>query len=161
MYISTNRKTQERVSAFSNPGTTFDKSSSSTSTSTHRDNFAQRTDRPRANRCESTLLFIEMATSSLVSSLRALSLGAAPAVRQALRTQQPSRNLSQTAFTPSTTARPTATAISTTRTLQAVSQQQARGMKVHSSVKKRCEHCKVSHESHRHPLVQAYSSGLA
>ncbi|KAI4870163.1 50s ribosomal protein l36 [Hypoxylon rubiginosum] len=84
-----------------------------------------------------------MASSSLISSLRAMSLRAAPAARQVLRTQQPTRNISQTILAPSTTARPAVVAISAKRAAQAIAQQQTRGMKVHSSVKKRCEHCKV------------------
>ncbi|KAI1407596.1 50s ribosomal protein l36 [Hypoxylon sp. FL1857] len=83
-----------------------------------------------------------MASSSLISSLRALSLRTAPTARQVLRTQ-PIRNISQTVLAPSTTARPAVATINATRAAQAISQQQTRGMKVHSSVKKRCEHCKV------------------
>ncbi|XXH02995.1 hypothetical protein Hte_009385 [Hypoxylon texense] len=85
-----------------------------------------------------------MASSSIISSLRALSLRAVPAVRQVLQTQQPSRNISQTILAPSMTTRPTATAMNATRASQAVAHQQTRGMKVHSSVKKRCEHCKLT-----------------
>ncbi|KAI2465161.1 50s ribosomal protein l36 [Annulohypoxylon bovei var. microspora] len=85
-----------------------------------------------------------MAISSLVSSLRALSLRAAPATRQVLRTQ-PIRKISQAVLTPSTTTRPSATTIKATGAVQAITHQQTRGMKVHSSVKKRCEHCKVSY----------------
>ncbi|KAI1772577.1 hypothetical protein F4818DRAFT_132620 [Hypoxylon cercidicola] len=106
----------------------------------------------QGNRCENTPPLSEMASSSLLSSLRALSLRAAPAVRQVLRTRQTTRNISQTVLAPSTTARPTTTTISTTRAAQAITQQQTRGMKVHSSVKKRCEHCKVSHQFHQYPL---------
>ncbi|KAI2604316.1 ribosomal protein L36-domain-containing protein [Hypoxylon fragiforme] len=84
-----------------------------------------------------------MANSSLISSLRALSLRAAPVVRQTLQTQQSIRTISQAALAPSTTARPTATAANPTRAAQVFAQQQSRGMKVHSSIKKRCEHCKV------------------
>ncbi|KAI0377570.1 50s ribosomal protein l36 [Hypomontagnella monticulosa] len=80
-----------------------------------------------------------MASSSLVSSLRALSLRTAPAV---LRTQQPVRSISQTILAPSTSTRPTAIS-ATARIAQSIAHQQTRGMKVHSSVKKRCEHCKV------------------
>ncbi|KAI8956687.1 ribosomal protein L36-domain-containing protein [Daldinia sp. FL1419] len=86
-----------------------------------------------------------MAASSLISSLRALSLRAAriPATRQVLREHQPTRSISQAVLAPQTTARPTTTVMNATKAIQAVTQQQTRGMKVHSSVKKRCEHCKV------------------
>ncbi|KAI2769692.1 ribosomal protein L36-domain-containing protein [Daldinia loculata] len=86
-----------------------------------------------------------MAASSLISSLRALSLRAAriPAARQILREHQYTRSISQAVLAPRTTARPTPTITNATRMIQAVAQQQTRGMKVHSSVKKRCEHCKV------------------
>ncbi|KAI1138303.1 hypothetical protein F5Y05DRAFT_385753 [Hypoxylon sp. FL0543] len=101
-----------------------------------------------------------MASYSLISSLRALSLRTSPAVRQVLRTQ-PSRNISQTVLAPSTTIRPAATTICAKRVTQAVSQQQTRGMKVHSSVKKRCEHCKVSHERwHQHFLPRREAASL-
>ncbi|KAI1396550.1 ribosomal protein L36-domain-containing protein [Hypoxylon fuscum] len=81
-----------------------------------------------------------MVSSSIITSLRALSLRSASAARQVLRTQQQSvRSISQTILAPSTTARPAVA----TRAVQAIAQQQTRGMKVHSSVKKRCEHCKV------------------
>ncbi|KAF3069728.1 50S ribosomal protein L36 [Daldinia childiae] len=85
-----------------------------------------------------------MAISSLISSLRALSLRATqiPAARQVLREHQFTRSISQAALAPRTTARPPPTIASATRMIQAVTQQ-TRGMKVHSSVKKRCEHCKV------------------
>ncbi|KAI0845483.1 ribosomal protein L36-domain-containing protein [Daldinia vernicosa] len=90
-------------------------------------------------------LLSEMATSSLISSLRALSLRATriPIARQILREHQPTRSISQAALAPRSAARPTPTITNATRTIQAVTQQQTRGMKVHSSVKKRCEHCKV------------------
>ncbi|KAI1077593.1 50s ribosomal protein l36 [Whalleya microplaca] len=94
-----------------------------------------------------------MASSSLVSSLRALSLHRAPTVRQVrqvLRTQrQAARGLSQAVIAPKTSARPavlaptTTTTVNAAQTVKAVAVQQTRGMKVHSSVKKRCEHCKV------------------
>ncbi|KAI6086736.1 hypothetical protein F4821DRAFT_124691 [Hypoxylon rubiginosum] len=93
-----------------------------------------------------------MASSSLISSLRALSLRAAPAARQILRTQQSTRNISQIVLAPSTAARPTTTLISAKKATQVISHQQTRGMKVHSSVKKRCEHCKVSYQRHQRLL---------
>ncbi|KAI0421839.1 hypothetical protein F5X98DRAFT_370467 [Xylaria grammica] len=83
---------------------------------------------------------------SLISSLRALSLRTKPAFRivPTLRRQQPAvRSISQNALAPAQAQRPAimrpAAAIRAT-----LLQQQTRGMKVHSSVKKRCEHCKVS-----------------
>ncbi|KAI0890954.1 ribosomal protein L36-domain-containing protein [Annulohypoxylon nitens] len=86
-----------------------------------------------------------MVASSLVSSLRALSLRTTPATRQVLRTrtQQPIRRISHTILSPSCTTRPSTTTINSTKAAQAITHQQTRGMKVHSSVKKRCEHCKV------------------
>ncbi|KAK7756923.1 hypothetical protein SLS62_000939 [Diatrype stigma] len=106
------------------------------------------------------------ATSTLSSAFRALSLSAvskAPVTRRILigarRQQQPVRAISQAALTPGVAARPTATvpalccsSATTTATGLAAHQhthlhqhqhQQIRGMKVHSSVKKRCEYCKV------------------
>ncbi|KAK6949115.1 hypothetical protein Daesc_009188 [Daldinia eschscholtzii] len=84
-----------------------------------------------------------MATSSLISSLRALSLRATriPATRQVLR-DQPTRSISQAVLARSTAARPTMSIVNAAKAVQAITQQ-TRGMKVHSSVKKRCEHCKV------------------
>ncbi|OTA68658.1 50s ribosomal protein l36 [Hypoxylon sp. EC38] len=84
-----------------------------------------------------------MASPFLISSLRALSLCTAPTARRILPTQQPVRSISQTVLAPNTWTRPAATTINAKRAAQAISQQQIRGMKVHSSVKKRCEHCKV------------------
>jgi large subunit ribosomal protein L36 len=84
-----------------------------------------------------------MASRSLLSSLWALSLASRPvAAKKALfHVQQPARPISQ-AILPAlrAAARPTAVA---TAAGKAPSQQQTRGMKVHSSVKRRCEHCKV------------------
>ncbi|KAI0594817.1 50s ribosomal protein l36 [Biscogniauxia sp. FL1348] len=84
-------------------------------------------------------------SSSIIASLRALSLRAAPATRQALRVRlQPARSISQAVLAPKSATRPSlaaATRISSTVAQQ--QQQQTRGMKVHSSVKRRCEHCKV------------------
>ncbi|KAI1806337.1 ribosomal protein L36-domain-containing protein [Daldinia bambusicola] len=85
-----------------------------------------------------------MAAYSLISSLRALSIRATriPATGQVLRKHQPARSISQAVLTPSTMARPTTSIITAAKMIQAITQQ-TRGMKVHSSVKKRCEHCKV------------------
>ncbi|ETS74729.1 hypothetical protein PFICI_13213 [Pestalotiopsis fici W106-1] len=98
-----------------------------------------------------------MATSSLLSSMRALSLGhhscksaastAAASTSMMLRSgtrQQPVRAMSQ-AITRATTRPKTITstvASTAAKALQPKIQQQTRGMKVHSSVKRRCEHCK-------------------
>ncbi|KAI1109782.1 ribosomal protein L36-domain-containing protein, partial [Nemania sp. NC0429] len=93
-------------------------------------------------------------SSSLISSLRALSLGtnkpAARALPALCRRQPTIRRISQSSLTPTRTQRPTMTtmmamtkpAVATPAALL-LQQQQRRGMKVHSSVKKRCEHCKV------------------
>ncbi|KAI1159974.1 ribosomal protein L36-domain-containing protein [Nemania serpens] len=86
-------------------------------------------------------------SSSLISSLRALSLRAKPAARAlpAVSRRQPAtRRISQSSLTPTrTTQRPTmAIARPAVAIPAALLQQQTRGMKVHSSVKKRCEHCK-------------------
>ncbi|OTB17239.1 hypothetical protein K445DRAFT_37623, partial [Daldinia sp. EC12] len=80
---------------------------------------------------------------SLISSLRALSLRATriPATQQTLR-DQPTRSISQAVLARSTTARPTTLIVNAAKAVQTITQQ-TRGMKVHSSVKKRCEHCKV------------------
>ncbi|KAI1184134.1 hypothetical protein F5B17DRAFT_413298 [Nemania serpens] len=100
-------------------------------------------------------------SSSLISSLRALSLGIKPASTSASasrvflpalcrRQQQPAtaRRISQSSLTPARSQRPTMTMTKPMETgmgmaAAALVQQQTRGMKVHSSVKKRCEHCKV------------------
>ncbi|KAI1353452.1 hypothetical protein F5Y01DRAFT_312945 [Xylaria sp. FL0043] len=84
-------------------------------------------------------------SASLVSSLRALSFRTRPASRVLLTSsprQSTVRSISQSALAPTKAqrpaiARPAATIPAT------LAQQQTRGMKVHSSVKKRCEHCKV------------------
>ncbi|RYO76224.1 hypothetical protein DL766_002949 [Monosporascus sp. MC13-8B] len=95
-------------------------------------------------------------SSSLLSSLRALSLlspAAAPS-RAALtlprRTTTATRQLrsvraisSQAVLAPGMAARP-APALQAKAKAQMTARQQTRGMKVHSSIKKRCEHCKVS-----------------
>ncbi|KAI1819097.1 ribosomal protein L36-domain-containing protein [Xylaria intraflava] len=88
----------------------------------------------------------EEMSASLVSSLRALSLGTRLASRTLPtllpRCQHPAvRSLSQSALAPTQALRPAVTRPASIPV--ALSQQQTRGMKVHSSVKKRCEHCKV------------------
>ncbi|KAH8197749.1 hypothetical protein TruAng_008083 [Truncatella angustata] len=90
-----------------------------------------------------------MASSSLLSSMRSLSLSAAPkpamarsTVFRSITKQQPVRSISQ-AITPATTRPKMAIATMAAKALQPKVQQQTRGMKVHSSVKRRCEHCKV------------------
>ncbi|KAI0121243.1 ribosomal protein L36-domain-containing protein [Xylariales sp. AK1849] len=95
--------------------------------------------------CNPTVSRSKMATLSLLSSMNALSLRSKPAARTILRTQQPARSISQAIPALRTAARPTM--VATTMVAKAlhptVAQQQTRGMKVHSSVKRRCEHCKV------------------
>ncbi|KAI0550533.1 hypothetical protein F4679DRAFT_583499 [Xylaria curta] len=89
---------------------------------------------------------------SLISSLRALSLRSKPAshVLPTLCRRQPAvRSISHSALTQ---AQRPAIAKSTGMTAAALAQQQTRGMKVHSSVKKRCEHCKVSQHPKLRPL---------
>lgn len=91
-----------------------------------------------------------MAALSILSAFRALALrrqAPAAATRLALygarpKQQQSIRALSQAALAPSVAARPTPAALSSA-IAAGPQQQQTRGMKVHSSVKKRCEHCKV------------------
>ncbi|KAI0444924.1 hypothetical protein F4803DRAFT_220388 [Xylaria telfairii] len=82
-------------------------------------------------------------SASLISSLRVLSLRTKPATRVVptlCRRQPPVRSISQTALAPTQAQRP---AITRPAAAMTSVQQQTRGMKVHSSVKKRCEHCKV------------------
>jgi large subunit ribosomal protein L36 len=84
-------------------------------------------------------------SSSLISSLKALSLRIRPASR-VFPTQclQPTvRSIWQSALAPTRAQRPREIARSEAIPA-ALAQQQTRGMKVQSSVKKRCEHCKVS-----------------
>ncbi|KAI1318214.1 50s ribosomal protein l36 [Xylariaceae sp. FL0255] len=94
-----------------------------------------------------------MSAPTLLSSLRALSLR--PNLRTATRTttlparliyspRSIQRSFTQVALA-QTQKRPVVGAAMTTRIAAAVVQKQVqtRGMKVHSSVKKRCEHCKV------------------
>ncbi len=100
------------------------------------------------------------AAKSVTASMRALSLATSspslrPAVRPSLPTQQ-ARCLSQ-ALLASPAGRPSISPLNYANTRTEISaeaglktgaailqKQQTRGMKVHSSVKKRCEHCKVS-----------------
>ncbi|KAI1737758.1 hypothetical protein F4680DRAFT_205504 [Xylaria scruposa] len=82
-------------------------------------------------------------SASLISSLRALSLRTKPISRilpTSCRRQPTVRSISQSALTQA--QRPAITKSTGTMAVALV-QQQTRGMKVHSSVKKRCEHCKV------------------
>ncbi|PSR88800.1 ribosomal protein L36-domain-containing protein [Coniella lustricola] len=83
----------------------------------------------RCTRTASSLL-------GLSSSLRALSLSATPVARPAIQT----RALSS-AILPLASYSPLSRALS--RHTTPLAQQQTRGMKVYSSIKKRCEHCKV------------------
>ncbi|KXX79688.1 hypothetical protein MMYC01_202543 [Madurella mycetomatis] len=89
------------------------------------------------------------ATKSLTSSMRALSLSARPTL---FSTQAQTRCLSQRVPSP----RPmglSASRPSLASGLAAFQKQQTRGMKVRSSIKKRCEHCKVVRRkaNKRHP----------
>ncbi|KAK7913962.1 hypothetical protein PG985_011665 [Apiospora marii] len=89
------------------------------------------------------------AMSLLSSSMRAMTLASSrPAgfratTSAAAAAKQPMRCLSHAVVR--TASRPTVVSATTTaaKALQPTIQQQTRGMKVHSSVKKRCEHCKV------------------
>ncbi|KAK7987022.1 hypothetical protein PG988_002010 [Apiospora saccharicola] len=85
------------------------------------------------------------AMSLLSSSMRAMTLASRPAGFRATSaaTKQPIRCISHAVMR--SVARPTVMSAVTTaaKALQPTIQQQKRGMKVHSSVKKRCEHCKV------------------
>ncbi|KAK1753414.1 ribosomal protein L36-domain-containing protein [Echria macrotheca] len=90
------------------------------------------------------------ATSALVTSMRGLSLGTPT---QALAPLLLSRPLSQTVLaaphrcTNSCCCRPKLTTSSRvdgpTGSLNGLEAQQKRGMKVHSAIRRRCEHCKV------------------
>ena len=84
-------------------------------------------------------------TKSLVSSMRALSLAVRPTTTfSAVQT----RCLSQAALSGSRTTLGAGTVAPAVQSGVAVFQkQQARGMKVRSAIKKRCEHCKVSKET--------------
>ena len=96
------------------------------------------------------------AAKSLVTSMRALSLAGAikpTPVRSAVQSsQQQTRALSQSLLTSSTAhtcqhsscSRPSVVAEVAAKSGVAVFQtQQKRGMKIHSAIRKRCEHCKV------------------
>lgn len=99
------------------------------------------------------------ASSSLLSSMRRLSLGVPASVSQHIPTvRRPTRAFSQAILSSTIRRRllpqtPTAAIVSQTTIASktpaaplggALLQQQTRGMKVHSSIKRRCEHCKVS-----------------
>ncbi|KAI0015695.1 ribosomal protein L36-domain-containing protein [Xylariomycetidae sp. FL0641] len=94
----------------------------------------------------------KMVQSPLLSSLRALSLRAAPAVRPGA-SYQPVRTISQIALAAKPAARPT---LAVTAAKQTFALQQTRGMKVHSSIKKRCEHCKVVRRKSSKRLSRGY-----
>ncbi|KAM7197846.1 Ribosomal protein L36 domain containing protein [Rhypophila sp. PSN 637] len=83
-------------------------------------------------------------TKTLAVSMRALTLAPSLAVRTSA---QQSRSLSQSTFhNPQSCQRACCrpTLVAQSQGAKAVFQsQQTRGMKVHSSIKKRCEHCKV------------------
>ena len=94
--------------------------------------------------------------TSLLSALRSLSIGpAAPQIRPCRSTQHTVRSLSQSVLSCSSPRKHLAwrDALKTPATVSsqlavvggvaALRAQQTRGMKVHSSIKKRCEHCKV------------------
>ncbi|KAI0976839.1 hypothetical protein F4678DRAFT_125918 [Xylaria arbuscula] len=83
-------------------------------------------------------------SASLISSLRALSLRR-PVSRGLVTScsrQPTARSVSLSALNSTQGQRPTI-AIPTAAIPVTLARQQTRGMKVHSSVKKRCEHCKV------------------
>ncbi|ORY57873.1 ribosomal protein L36-domain-containing protein [Pseudomassariella vexata] len=86
-----------------------------------------------------------MTTKLLLSSMRALSLrtGKPAAPYAAIRTKQSVRSISYALPGLKTSTRPTTTAVMGAVKAVAAVKQQMRGMKVHSSVKRRCEHCKV------------------
>lgn len=73
----------------------------------------------------------------LTNSFRAVSLSATPYARPAVQARAVS-----SAILPSANYSPLSRALS--RHTVPLTQQQTRGMKVYSSIKKRCEHCKVS-----------------
>ncbi|KAI0160784.1 ribosomal protein L36-domain-containing protein [Xylariaceae sp. FL1272] len=88
---------------------------------------------------------------SLLTSLRALSLRSKPVVTRiastaptTLRKTQPAtRHICQSALASKCSHRPVLDVAAKRIAAVDVVKQQNRGMKVHSSVKKRCEHCKV------------------
>lgn len=87
-------------------------------------------------------------TKTLASSMRALTLTPSLAVRSSA---QQTRCLSQSSLHPKSCQRPCCRPTIMTKSLAtgagnglaSFQSQQTRGMKVHSSIKKRCEHCKV------------------
>ena len=104
--------------------------------------------------CQSARLGASL-TKSLASSMRALTLNSSAAVtcRAAIpkTLQQQTRSFSQRLLATHTCRHALCCRPTIARALQGanngaveVQKQQTRGMKVHSSVKKRCEHCKVS-----------------
>ncbi|KAK3322018.1 ribosomal protein L36-domain-containing protein [Apodospora peruviana] len=95
-----------------------------------------------------------LATKSLASSMRALSLARSVLPSSTSSSQKQVRCLSQSALHPSGCQRPCCrptlsakssqtTGVAAPRSGAVFQNQQTRGMKVHSSIKKRCEHCKV------------------
>ncbi|KAK4452159.1 ribosomal protein L36-domain-containing protein [Podospora aff. communis PSN243] len=93
------------------------------------------------------------ATRTLASSMRALTLASSSTAQaQPRSTAQQTRSISQAILShrhkcnSPCCSRPTLTMRSQTGAqseISAVQGQQTRGMKVHSAIKKRCEHCKV------------------
>ena len=84
-------------------------------------------------------------TTSLTSAFRTLCLRTT--LTHAARPALQRRSVSQAALLAPRAAavvRPSIVAARPQLQVQQLQQQQTRGMKVHSSVKKRCEHCKVS-----------------
>ena len=87
------------------------------------------------------------AAAAILASMRALSLrttvaSSKPVMRSAFRTRTVTRSISFATAATRTVARPSIAA-RTAHTVECVKSQK-RGMKVHSSIRKRCEHCKVS-----------------
>ncbi|KAK4038042.1 ribosomal protein L36-domain-containing protein [Parachaetomium inaequale] len=86
-------------------------------------------------------------TKSLASSMRTLSLAARPTTTMTMTTTHPAvqtRCLSQAVLSgPRTTPGAGAAAPAVQSGVAVFQKQQARGMKVRSAIKKRCEHCKV------------------
>ncbi|KAK7983250.1 nin one binding (NOB1) zn-ribbon like domain-containing protein [Apiospora arundinis] len=86
------------------------------------------------------------ATMSLLStSMRSLTLASRPVGFRASTacSKQPVRSISQAVLRSASRPTTAVMAMTAAKALQPTIQQQTRGMKVHSSVKKRCEHCKV------------------
>lgn len=85
---------------------------------------------------------VRSVTNSLAASMRTLSLAARPAALPAVQT----RCLSQAVLATPKTALSAGVAAPAVQSGVAVFQKvQTRGMKVRSAIKKRCEHCKVTH----------------